>query len=539
MTDADMLRAAGYIGPTVNDVPATDDPRQARVDVRNGRMARAVDDTLAYLRVHPEIYDLGGAIVRVVAGSVLPLDRNALAHTMGSTMQFVKYKPDGTPRLDDPPQRMVDQIMSLGAARGLRPLEAVVSIPTMRPDGTVLDVPGYDPASKLLYVADGEPPRVPGRPTHAEACAAYDALVFAFKEFPCVAPIDWAVLVTALITAVVRPALPTAPAVAFDAPAPGSGKTLLASSVATLASGDTPEPWPPVSARDDEEIRKRLFAALRTGTLAIIWDNVTGTLDSPSLAAFLTAARFQDRVLGRSETLALPNRAMFLITGNNVSLAGDMPRRVLRCRIDPRVEQPFARQFDLDPLEYVSRNRQALAVAALTIVRAWLNSGAQRAYGRVASFEKWDDYVRQPVAWLMGVDPLAAIQVGAADDPERESLSALLTALRACFGDSGFTAADVADVVRRCAQRVGPFVSDEHRALATAISDIAGRDAPSAKSIGRVLNNRRDRIVDGVRLEARPERNGNRWFAALTRVLEHAKPANFSFVFQSVAGLRV
>lgn len=479
-----------------------------RIQLVAGRTSSAVDETLTALRARPDVFDLGGAVVRTHGGAVVPLDRHALAHFLGSAIQYFTHHPRRGDVLSDPPARLCDQILSLGAARDLKPLDAVTTIPTLRPDGSVLDVPGYDADARLLYVPAGEPVAVPTAPTVDDMRQAADALLHAFREFPFVGPLDWAVMVAALLTAVIRPAIPTAPGFAFDAPTRGSGKSLLAQCVATLASGETPEPWPHVDRRDDEEVRKRLFAALRSGARVIFWDNLTGVLDSASLAAFLTSSRFQDRVLGKSETLALPNRAVLLLSANNATLAGDMPRRVLTCRIDPRMERAYTRQFEIDPLEYVATHRQALAAAALTIVKA----GHKCVPGRVASFERWDDLVRQPIASLTGVDLMDAFNSGLAADPERESLGAMLGALRACFGDAGFTAADVADVVRRTSHAFG---TDDHKALTAAITDVAGRSDPTARSIGMILNFRRDRIVDGWRLECRQDRNVKRWFVGL------------------------
>src|SRR3546814_17995900 len=80
-----------------------------------------------------------------------------------------------------------------------------------------------------------------------------------------------------------------------------------------------------------------------------------------------------------------------MLSGNNIELAGDMPRRVLTARIDPKMEQAFTRQFDLDPLAFVAENRQRLAVAALTIIRGYLSSAAPRAPGRTARFERSEE----------------------------------------------------------------------------------------------------------------------------------------------------
>lgn len=126
----------------------------------------------------------------------------------------------------------------------------------------------------------------------------------------------------------------------------------------------------------------------------------TGILDSAALASAITAPVLRDRVLGRSESLSIPNRALLLLTGNNFTPAGDLPRRIVTIRIDPGTDEPFARQFDLDPLEYVLDNRLELACAALVLIRGQLSSGAPRAEGRMASFEAWDDLVRQTVCWI-------------------------------------------------------------------------------------------------------------------------------------------
>src|SRR3546814_20898153 len=112
-------------------------------------------------------------------------------------------------------------------------------------------------------------------------------------------------------------------------------------------------------------------------------------------------------------------------------------------RTDPLFPTTTLFRSDLDPLAFVAENRQRLAVAALTIIRGYLSSAAPRAPGRTASFEAWDDLVRQPVVWLMRADPLDSIRVTANADPKREAAAALLTALHDTFGADAFTAGDI------------------------------------------------------------------------------------------------
>ena len=76
---------------------------------------------------------------------------------------------------------------------------------------------------------------------------------------------------------------------------------------------------------NEEEIRKRLTSILLDGQVAFVWDNVIGQFDSAAIAAFLTAVKSSDRILGASKQVSLPNRSLMMVTGNNLSAVGDMP----------------------------------------------------------------------------------------------------------------------------------------------------------------------------------------------------------------------
>lgn len=204
---------------------------------------------------------------------------------------------------------------------------------------------------------------------------------------------------------------------------------------------------------------------------------------------------------------------MLLLTGNNFCPVGDLPRRVLTIRIDPGTEVPFARQFDLDPLDHVLDHRVDLARAALMLIRGWLTSGAPGAPGRMASFEPWDDLVRQAVCWVGTAiapgaygDPMDLVRQAQSADPEQESLFALLEALSEMFPGLRFSARDVSQRAMR--GRNGYDATDAERDLFEAIIDVAGERAlTSTKSIGKMLRYRIDRIVLGRRLVSKVVRN--------------------------------
>ena len=359
---------------------------------------------------------------------------------------------------------------------------------------------------------------------------AVQALRFLWKplaQFPLVDAVANGVVLHGLLSAALRASLPTTPGVGFDAPAAGSGKTLLARCIGILATGCEPSILPP--ADTDEETRKRLFAVLREGQRVVLWDNVREPLGSASLDAFLTAPTFADRVLGSSETVTLPNRALFIATGNNLRMTSDTCRRVLTARIDAQSETPYARDFSFDPAQMVQADRLAYVVAALTIVRAYIAAGRPKmASGRTASFEQWDDLVRQPICWLAQqvamtqdaslpelADPMEAAKRAFEQDPETTKLRAMLEAWHATAGDQQTT---VGEMIRR---------GDTDAQVAMAMDDIAGQSGKiNSRMLGRWIERMQGRIVDGKRFVRIGHRAGLlHWAVYTTRATSPAADA--------------
>jgi hypothetical protein len=393
-------------------------------------------------------------MARVSQFGAVPVTKDWLTDNIDRNCEFYRIKQSSSGDLvevtQDAPSNAASAIIAKHGERRFPHLEATITAPTLRRDGSVLDELGYDVASGLLYLGE-EGFKVPRDPSTEDALQALERLWAPISQFPFVGEEDRGVALAAMITAVLRGTLPTAPGFAFDAPSAGSGKTLLATVIGILATGSAPSISAPAS--QDEEMRKRLFASLREGAGVIVWDNLRDPLGGAAIDSFLTAPSFKDRILGVSETASLPNRAVFLCTGNNLRLLGDTCRRVLVSRIDPESETPFAREFTFDPAVMVMRQRQHLVVDALTIVRAHITAGSPRfGKGRTASFEHWDDLVRQPVVWIAELaklkaelpsfsDPLAVIQRQFDNDPETQKLSAFMTSWSSQFGDFPTTVA--------------------------------------------------------------------------------------------------
>lgn len=491
-----------------------------RIEKVTGRERDAVDSALQVMKDSPDIYQFGTTLVTVRNGRTHALNEAALRYWLGGVVQFWHWKTAANNQrfevLDDPSSSICKAVLS-GAGQGsLKPLRDVITAPTLRNDGSVFDLPGYDHSSRLLLDVDQDEMRhIPANPTEDQARKALQVLWSPFSEFPFVDELAKAAHLAALLTAAIRPAVPTSPAFGYDAPVQGSGKTLLAQCVAAISTGLAPEIYPHISGSDDGEMRKRLFSALLGGERAIVLDNILGTFDSAAMASLLTTDHFKDRILGKSEVPSVPNNAIVLLTGNNMVLAGDMARRVLVCRIDPQMERPFARSFDLNPLAYCLANRQRMIAAALTLVRYCLNATNRPiAAGSMASFEQWDRFVRQTICHIDNTiavgefgDVMDLVVRNQAEDPAQESLRCLLQALQACFPNKRFTSKNILSI---CESR--SFSDSKEAALSEAVTGILAGHKITATGIGKMLFHRKDRINDGLQLKVvNNNKNARQW----------------------------
>lgn len=485
-------------------------------------MDATVNALLEVLRKSPDVYDFGTSMaIPSGRGKMQTINQDTVGYTVACNTQFwKKSKPtkDGVSEvLLNPPKDVTMTLMGLAASRGLRPLDAVISAPLMRPDGSILNKSGYDTSTRLLLDMEDVPQHIPLNPNSDQIKAALNRLWAPFRMFPFVGENDRAVLLAALLTAIQRPILGKAPAFAFDANQHGSGKSALAECVSVMTTGEKATPWPDV--KDESETRKRLMALLRDGRRVLLWDNVMGALNSASLAAFLTSESYGDRVLNVSGGAEYPNRVMTLFTGNNFTPSGELPRRVLTARLDAGMERPWSRRFDFDPVATVLANRQALVAAGLTLLAGFVAAGRpEQVPAPLGTFEQWDALIRQCVIWVgnqpdmdIGIgDPVQSVIDRAGSDPIAEANAALLALLLEVYEGKTFTARDIAATCEN-ARLEGPNLT-EHAPGRKLLDAFGGfiRHKITSESVGSVLRFRKDNNVEGMRLETTPFReNGS------------------------------
>lgn len=276
---------------------------------------------------------------------------------------------------------------------GLRPLNGVVTAPVLRPDGSLLQEPGYDDQTGLYYSPAIAIAPVPDNPTAADVEAALDLIVNqVLGEFPWQDGSDLANYIALLVTPILRPYVGgLTPLGAISATERGSGKTLL-TNIIGKAFRATSYAWN----SDDKEIAKVITTALMTSTKPVVlWDNVgdRDSVDSPSLAKLLTSEQWDARKLGGNEGFEGTNDRLWLVTGNQIEFGGDIAQRTILVRLDPNMPNPDLRSDftlgDLDEWLKTDANVSRLLHALLVLARSWIVAGAPREEYLMRGFKQW------------------------------------------------------------------------------------------------------------------------------------------------------
>ena len=478
------------------------------VRIRSGKLEHMVSKTeKALIDGGAPIYKQGNRLIRPVWNDIKtssgPSQVMRIADVKAATFmemfpQYVKYERYDARTKDweisNCPKPVVEAFMARDDWN-LRYLLGVVTAPTLRPNGTVLEESGYDEASGLIYEPkDTIFPKVPQRPTRAQAVAAYNMLLKPISKFPFVTRRDLAVALSCIFTAVVRRALPVAPLHAFSAPAAGTGKSVLVDVAATIATGDLVAVMS--TGQDRHEFEKRLTAQALAGELVISIDNIREPLGGDFLCQMVSQKKVTVRPLGKSEAYKIPNTSLLTATGNNLTIEGDLTRRSVICNIDSHHERPELRRFTFDPVKYCEKNRAELVVAVLTIIRAYMVSGKRMKATPIGGFEKWSRFVRKPIMWIMGSDPVASMESIRRDDPELDALRGLVLAWHAALGSDKITIRKLIEV----ANDVNEDGTEKHPDLSASLLEIAGYHGQiDPKRCGKWLTARKGRAIRGIK----------------------------------------
>jgi putative DNA primase/helicase len=276
MGDTVEFPHGGQHAPDIEENSRGADDRVAiRISTDNiAETATEVEDSVRALCL--SLYRRGSLVVRAgLLNDKLPdgstqisllsphLSRAGLGDELSKAISFAKY--DGRAQkyvLCHATKLLLETLLARGSFSNLLPLTGLTDIPLIRSDGTLLDKPGYDEQSGVLYLPSGVAIKIPKNPTLDDAKNAVAILGDLIRGFPFVTPTDRAVAISALISACCRPAIGPTPLHAFSAPTPRTGKGLLVSLVSIVATGGEPGRFVMRARDDDDELEKCLATQL-------------------------------------------------------------------------------------------------------------------------------------------------------------------------------------------------------------------------------------------------------------------------------------
>jgi hypothetical protein len=396
-------------------------------------------------------------------------------------------------------------------------VRSVISTPTLRWDGSILDKPGYDAETKLFYDPCGITyPSVSEKPTVAEITAALATLKAPISKFPFVPdnpnePDDpnnpdkekrsasRSVVLSAILTGVIRSSLTTAPLHGFSSPVAGAGKSKLGNIVAITVMGRTVHPV--AETKNTEEFEKRVATALIRGDQIIGFDNCTTPVGGGLLSQALSEDSVAIRNFGKLRDIIVENAAMILANGVNLVFSGEVIRRCLRGTIDPKCEQPEIRQFGFEPLTLTAKTRPQMVVAALTLLRAYDVAGRPAQHlTPLGSFDDWSSWPRATLVWLNEPDPCLTQQTVREADPELQKHGALLAAWYNYQGDRAASLRRLIEEARIASSELE--VNEMRSDLLAAMADIAGeKGGINTHRLGNWISGKADRVINELRFE--------------------------------------
>jgi hypothetical protein len=412
------------------------------IQVMDGQLLRILGETEdALLASGLPIFSRAGMLVEPVAENMSAADGrktvvarlrelspDSFLGPAAESAAFQKYDRKRNAWVDtDPPLRHMRVILASERRWRFPHVAGVITTPTLRPDGSLLAVPGHDPETELYLLPGFQLPPIPEYPSKDQALAALKLLFDLHSEFSFKRiggehekRLNRSVALSGLLTALVRGSLPTAPMLLVRAHMAGTGKSYLVDTTAVIATGRL---CPVITAlKSVEETEKRLGSVVLSGIAMISLDNCTHDLGGELLCQIAERPVIKIRILGRSEMPDCEVHTAMYATGNNVTFRGDMVRRGLVCNLETLDERPELRKFNRDTLRQAAANRGTYVAAGLTIMRAYLAAGAPPVCGPFGSYAEWSQMVRSPLVWLGEPDPVASVDTTQAEDPELADL---------------------------------------------------------------------------------------------------------------------
>jgi len=492
----------------------------------NGEHPEAVDEAERYLiEAGVDVYQHGTRLVRVGrweqtleavirpsgSGVLIDITPGWLADALTRNIIFERFDArTQAPKRIDCPQRLAATLLERVGSWSFPGLIGFTDSPTLDLRGRLITEPGYDAPSGLFL---SRPPTLAPMEMMDRHLAEREGEILseAVETFPFVSPGDLSACLAMILTALLRRVLPAAPIGAVTANTPATGKSKLVDVVAAIATGRAC----PVTGlgSTQEELEKRIDALLLKGDLLASFDNVDRPVKSDILCQVTTQSEKSIRVMGLSKIVDAPTNIFVMMTGNNLTLVGDLVRRCLVVHLDAGCERPELREFTRDAVEHVLERRPALIRAALAISKGYLDAGCPDVGSQpFGSFEVWDKMVRRPLMWAGFADPLKPAEAMRDQDHELAGLREFLREWQAELPEP-VSAAELSEAVRAKVPTMGgDWVPKYHGLQDAAIQIMGDLSKWGPKDLGYRLRAMTGRMFDGRRItKTQKGKLGVRW----------------------------
>lgn len=436
-------------------------------------------------------YVSGGQLARLVPtqGSVQceVVNSQTLYVVLSEMIEWQRPNAKGDWVTCNPPHHLLNTLIYTQDHKHLQTLTGIAHQPYFDANEQLVTTPGFNPTTGI-YASFGVSAYAISAPSKEDAQRSLMMLKAELGEFAFETPEDLSAALCAMLTAVIRPGLPLAPAFNISATSSGSGKSFLASIIVLFA---TPlHPYVTSYPTTATEAIKVILAMLLEKPPVILFDDMqTDWKPFGAINKALTSQTTTERVLGRSGTATARTNTLFLGTGNNTGPIKDMRRRVVTTRLAPKSN---LRAFEHNPQKQISKYRSSYVCAALTIIQAFLLHGERDAtLTPIGSYEDWSRFCREPLLWLGEPDPASSLISQVQDNTDNEALAVLLKQWRNIYQDESMT--------------VRELISDAARKpkLQEIIDEIlvVERGASAPHLLGQYLKRHRGVRVNGLRIE--------------------------------------
>ncbi len=146
---------------------------------------------------------------------------------------------------------------------------------------------------------------------------------------------------------------------------------------------------------DDDELRKKITSAVRSGRVRMHFANNKGYLNSGILEKLLTDPYWTDRILSKNEEIIYPNELDISLSGNiPIRYTDDLERRLVFINLFYSQENINEREFKKTDLHgWILKNRSKILTALYCIVKDWFDNGRKKGSVAFSSFPEWANVV--------------------------------------------------------------------------------------------------------------------------------------------------